>query len=83
VGLSAAALAILMGALVGAVLARPIRKLWEVVRGIRDGKTDLRASIRGEDEVSFLAECFNKLMDDVHGPPPTPPQDRTEEKVES
>ena len=68
VGLSAAALAILMGALFGAVLARPIRDLWEVVRGIRDGNTGLRAKTRGEDEVSFLAECFNKLMDDVHGP---------------
>lgn len=71
VGLSVAALAILGGALVGALLARPIRDLREVVRGIRDGDTDLRAATKGEDEVSFLAESFNKLMDDVHGPAPS------------
>lgn len=70
VGLSVAALAILTGALVGALLARPIRDLREVVRGIRDGNTDLRADTSGEDEVSFLAESFNKLMDDVHGAVP-------------
>jgi hypothetical protein len=83
VGLSAAALAILTGALVGALLARPIRDLWEVVRGIRDGNTELRANPRGEDEVSFLAECFNKLMDDVHGPAQGTTPDHTEERVES
>jgi methyl-accepting chemotaxis protein len=78
VGLSAAALAILTGALVGAILARPIRNLQEVVRGIRDGDTDLRADTSGEDEVSFLAECFNRLMDDVHGKPPNPDSKRTD-----
>ncbi len=70
VGLSVAALAILTGALVGALLARPVRDLREVVQGIRDGDTDLRADIGGEDEVSFLAESFNKLMDDVQRSPP-------------
>ena len=73
VGLSVAALAILGGALVGALLARPIRDLRAVVQGIRDGDSDLRADMSGEDEVSFLAESFNKLMDDVHGPTPGGP----------
>ncbi len=64
VALSVAALAILGGALIGTWLARPIQKLSETVERIRNGERSLRAEVKGEDEVSFLAERFNELMDD-------------------
>lgn len=64
VALSVAALAILGGALLGAWLARPIRRLSDTIERIREGERTLRAQVKGEDEVSFLAEQFNELMDD-------------------
>jgi HAMP domain-containing protein len=73
--LSVAALAILGGALVGAWLALPIRALRDVVQSIREGDVEQRADTSGEDEVSFLAECFNRLMDDIHGPGHPPKHD--------
>ncbi len=64
IALSVAALAILGGALLGTWLARPIRRLSETIERIRGGERSLRADAKGEDEVSFLAEQFNELMDD-------------------
>lgn len=58
------AFGILAGAAVGAWLARPIRALHDVVERIRAGDVSARASEDGEDEVSFLAESFNALMDE-------------------
>jgi HAMP domain-containing protein len=63
VGLALVAFAVLGGTLIGARLARPLRDLATVVNQIREGETDVRADIGGEDEVSFLAESFNELMD--------------------
>lgn len=65
VALSVAALAILAGALVGIWLARPVRRLNQIVERIRGGEHELRADESGEDEVSFLAESFNDLMDQI------------------
>lgn len=70
VGLSVAALAILAGSLVGTLMARRLRRLNEVVRRVRTGERDLRAEENGEDEVSFLAESFNRLMDHMQDRPP-------------
>ncbi len=67
VALSVAALAILGGAAFGLALARPIRRLHEVVERIRAGEPELRADVAGEDEVSFLAASFNELMDERQG----------------
>lgn len=61
---SVAALAILGGALLGTWLASPIRKLRDTIERIRGGERSLRAEVKGEDEVSFLAESFNELMDE-------------------
>jgi HAMP domain-containing protein len=61
---SVAALAILGGALLGTWLANPIRKLRDTIDRIRRGERSLRAEVKGEDEVSFLAESFNELMDE-------------------
>ncbi len=65
--LSVAALAILGGALLGTWLASPIRKLRDTIERIRGGERSLRAEVTGEDEVSFLAESFNELMDERDG----------------
>lgn len=70
VALSVGALAILAGALLGFYLSRPIRQLDALVHRIREGETGLRAAVSGEDEVSFLAESFNELMDQVTVEPP-------------
>lgn len=67
VALSVVALAILGGALLGAWLAAPIRRLRGTIEDIRSGNHDLRADTSGEDEVSFLAESFNALMDEQQG----------------
>ena len=67
VTLSVAALSILGGALLGTFLARPIRALHDTVERIRDGEHELRASTTGDDEVSFLSESFNNLMDEQQG----------------
>jgi HAMP domain-containing protein len=65
VALAAGALSILGGAALGIFLARPIRRLNEVVERIRQGDQDARADESCEDEVSFLAESFNELMDEI------------------
>ena len=70
VGLSVAALAILAGSLMGTLMARRLRRLNEVVRLVRTGDRDLRADEKGEDEVSFLAESFNRLVDHLQDRPP-------------
>ncbi len=64
---SVAALAILGGALLGTWLASPIRKLRDTIERIHGGERSLRAEVKGEDEVSFLAESFNELMDERDG----------------
>lgn len=65
VTLAVAALAILVGAVVGIRLAAPIRRLNRLVERIRSGENGLRADESGEDEVSFLAESFNDLMEQM------------------
>jgi HAMP domain-containing protein len=70
VGLAVAALAILAGSLVGTLMARRLRRLNDLVRMVRDGDHHLRASEAGEDEVSFLSESFNRLMDHMQNRPP-------------
>jgi len=59
------ALAVAAG--VGAVLAfsltRPIRELTETARRYAAGERDLRARVRGRDEIAELAAAFNALAD--------------------
>ncbi len=62
-GLSLAALAIVLGTLLGLYIARPIRELADVAHRIRHGEFDLRAHINTEDEVGELAETFNHMID--------------------
>jgi len=66
VALSVGALAILAGALLGLLLSKKIRALDAVVKRVRNGETALRADTAGEDELSFLAESFNELLDKTY-----------------
>ena len=65
VALALAAFAVLGGALMGIHLSTPLRKVAAVVDRIRQGDREARVEISGEDEVSFLAQSFNELMDDL------------------
>ena len=62
-GLALGAFAILAGTLLGLWLGRPIRDLKQVVERIREGENDLRAEVEFQDEVGFLAEAINELLD--------------------
>lgn len=63
-GLAFGAVAILGGTLLGFRLGRPLRDLKEVVERIRGGERALRADTTGQDEVGFLAEALNDLLDE-------------------
>ncbi len=62
-GLSLAALAIVLGTLLGLYIAKPIRELADVAHRIRHGEFELRAHVTTEDEVGELAETFNQMIE--------------------
>jgi CheY-like chemotaxis protein/HPt (histidine-containing phosphotransfer) domain-containing protein len=64
-GISLAAFAILGGTLFGFYLGAPINKLVLDVDRIRHGELGLRLTVKGEDEVAFLAQSLNEFMDQL------------------
>jgi HAMP domain-containing protein len=64
VGLALSAIAILGGILLGFHLGRPLRELNEVVKRVRAGEDELRANVGSRDEVGFLGEALNELLDE-------------------
>lgn len=64
--LALSAFAIVGGTILGIYLARPIQHLASVVHKLRDGNLDVRAEVRGDDEVAFLAASLNQLIEDMN-----------------
>ena len=83
IAIALSAFAIVGGTLLGFYLARPIRKLAVVVEQIQQGEDQIRAEVKGNDEVAYLAKVINTYMDDIESerqdathesaqPPPDP-----------
>jgi PAS domain S-box-containing protein len=64
-GLSLAAFAILLGAILGFRFSKPVLDLAGVAKRIHEGELDARAEIASQDEIGLFARTFNEMADEL------------------
>lgn len=55
----------LNASIISAKIVNPILKLTELMKKVREGKLDIQANIKTNDEIEFLAETFNEMLREV------------------